>query len=738
MGPWTRAAALPSLALAAAVARSQQEAPGARAELVRLDAVVTDAQGRPVRDLTREDFEVREDGRPQRLVHFLFVGSPTGATGGGAAEAGAQVAPAAGAPAPPPAAPGPGRHVVIVVDDLHIAPGNLEPTRRALLSFVDEFTAAEDQLALLTTSRASAPLALGRDRAALRQALASLAYREAGAAPARGSQMTAAQAELILRGDLSAVQLGAQALIAEPGSVFDSASPQAAVEGPAVAAPAGLGAAAGDARERAAEQEARRQARGVLNEALRFSVASLGALADVLRGLAPLPGRKLCLLVSDGFLYGAGTSEERTRELRSVVDAATRSGAVVYALDPRGLTTGGGDASVAGLGAAPGLRERVERLSGQLRRETLATLAGDTGGILVSGTNDLETGLRRMLADNEAYYLMAYEPANRKRDGKFRRIELRLPRRSGLTVRTRRGYFAPDDKAPTRAAARATAPAVSNLDPVAARELLATPLPAAPQPAEVLPVRLAADYLDLPPDGSQAIVRAHVALDKLTWARVDGRRRVGVELAGGVYDETGALVGEPFGRRAAFDVTPEEHARALAKGLRYQHQLALPVGRYQVRIVARELDGIRLGGSTLALEVPDLGAGTLAVSGLFLSSSSSGAPGAGGEVLRDAHALRRFRRSETLFFQLYVYNPKRDDAGHGDVVLQAQVRSATRLVAATQALPAALASRDGAPLQETNGIPLESLEPGSYELRVVVVDRKAGATVDRRLDFAVE
>jgi hypothetical protein len=100
--------------------------------------------------------------------------------------------------------------------------------------------------------------------------------------------------------------------------------------------------------------------------------------------------------------------------------------------------------------------------------------------------------------------------------------------------------------------------------------------------------------------------------------------------------------------------------------------------------------------------------------------------------------LRRFRRSETLFFQLYVYNPKRDDAGHGDVVLQAQVRSATRLVAATQALPAALASRDGAPLPETNGIPLESLEPGSYELRVVVVDRKAGATVDRRLDFAVE
>ena len=127
-----------------------------------------------------------------------------------------------------------------------------------------------------------------------------------------------------------------------------------------------------------------RQARGILAEELRFSEITLTQLDDVLRSLAALPGRKLCLLVSDGFLVGMGTSDEQTRHLRAVVDAATRSGAVVYALDAHGLTTTGGDASAAGAAAPAGLRERVERLSAQEFRETLrrwrTTPAGSSCG----------------------------------------------------------------------------------------------------------------------------------------------------------------------------------------------------------------------------------------------------------------------------------------------------------------------------------------------------------------------
>jgi VWFA-related protein len=710
----------------AAPARPQETVPAVKAELVQLDAVVTDAQGRPVSDLTREAFEVLEDGKPQRLTHFLFVSSATPA----AAPVPPGTPPAAAAG---PEAPRPGRQIVIVVDDLHIAPGNLEFTQTALLRFVDEFTAPDDRIALVTTSSLGGIGQLSLDRAALKTAIGQLAYREATVVPARGSQITPAQAELILKGDLSALQLGARSLIAEPGSLFEGTSPRAALS-EAGAGPAAAGASiAATAQERAAEQEAQRQARGILSEALRFSVVTLSALDDVVRSLASLPGRKLCLLVSDGFLYGAGTSEERTRELRRVIDAATRSGAVVYSLDPRGLATGGTDASVAGAAAPAGLRERVERQSVQLHHETLMALANDTGGFLVRGGNDLADGLRRMLDDNRAYYLMAYEPTNRKRDGKFRRIELRLTSHPGYTVRTRRGYFAPDDKEPKRAAA-APAPAVvaPALDAAAARALLAAPLP-----AEGVPVRLAADFLSLPAQGSRVIVQAHIDLARLDWEQAQDRHRAGLELVGGVYDASGRPVGEPFGRRADFDLSTAEHRRAVTEGLSYQHQLALAPGRYEVRLVARDSRQARVGGHAQALEVPDLGTGKLAISGVFLSSSAS-AIGAGADAVRDAQARRSFRRSDNLFFQLYVYNARVDEQGSHDVVLQAQVLSGTRLVAASKPQPAALAKKDGVPLPESNGIGLEGLEPGPYQLRVVVVDRKAGITLNGRVDFTLE
>ena len=248
--------------------------------------------------------------------------------------------------------------------------------------------------------------------------------------PDAGSQMTPAQAELILRGDVAARRLAGRKMIEEPGSVLRPASPRAAIEGDRRAPdPGGLQ----SREEAAAEQEVR--APGARDPQRR--AALLGGDAPHARGrlrsLAPLPGRKLCLLVSDGFLVGAGTSEERTRDLRAIIDAATRSGTVVYAIDSHGL-----------VGTAPTPRRarswrRAPRTAGerstarttQLFRMTLESVAADTGGFLVYGTNDFDTGVKRMLGENDSYYLMAYEPANLKRDGKFRKIEVKrgAPRR---------------------------------------------------------------------------------------------------------------------------------------------------------------------------------------------------------------------------------------------------------------------------------------------------------------------
>lgn len=731
------------LAGAGVSARSQDTVLVAKVEVVQVDVVVTDPHGELVRDLARGDFELLEDGRPQRVTHFLVAGRSS-------------AAPAVPSPAPEAAAPeeratpaerasGPGRHVVLVVDDLHIAPGNLEYAKQALRRLVGEFAEADDNIALVTTGSPRVILQPTRDRAVIRQAIGRLRVREAIVAPARGSQMTPAQAELILGGDRSALQLAARTLIAEPGSMLDTTSPQAAVEAPAGAVPTAPGVDA-EAKERVAAREAERQARAILAEALRFSAATLGVIDDVLRSLSPLPGRKLCLLVSDGFLVGTRTSEERTRDLQRIVDTATRSGAVVYALDSHGLVSTGGDASVGGTGVSPGLQAQVERRTEQLLRETLKAVADDTGGFLVRGTNDLAAGLRRMLEDNETYYLMAYEPSNTKRDGRFRRIQVRLPRHPGFTLRTRKGYFAPDDRRrarkpdqPAGAGPLASVIAPGPLDDAEARAVLNAPIP-----ANGIPVRLTTDYLDLPPAGPQAVVRAHVDLAGLRWQEVQGRQQAALELVGGVYDAGGNPVGSPFGRRAELDLTPAEYKRATKTGLQYQQLVPLGPGRFQVRLVARELKLAQLGGAAQWVEIPDLGEKTLAMSGVFLSSSApttAGAPADGAvgtETVRDVHTLRRFKRSESLYFQLYVYNPLVDEKGASDVVLQAQIWSAGKVIAASKPQPATLRQKDGVPLPETNGMSLEGLTPGSYELRVVVVDRKANATTFRRVDFSVE
>jgi VWFA-related protein len=724
----TEAALAFALTVAATFARGQ-EVPAVRAEIVRLDVVVTDAKGTPVLDLTREDFQVLEDGKPQPLTNF----EPTRA-GGRSTSAPRPAEPAAPVTPADREDPGP-RQIVIVVDDLHLARDTAEPAKQALLRFVSEQVSAEDEIAVVTTSAPGGLQALTRDRTVAREAIGRVSSRESAMAAARGGQMTPAQAELILRGDQNALRLATRSLMDEPGSTLSAGSPRATVESTDGATPAGL-----DPGEKAAARESQREATAVLSGALRFSEMTLVTVDAVLRGLSSLPGRKLCLLVSDGFLVGKGTSEERTVLLRQVSDAATRSGAVVYALDARGLTPGGADASVSGAVADPGLRERVAKLEKEESRETLQRLARDTGGLIVRETNDLGAGLGRMLADNEAFYMVAYEPANTKRDGRFRKIELRLPRHPDFAVRTRAGYLAPDDRkkgAPASLGTRAGLPSLmagpQGLDEAAVRAALGAPVP----PGGV-PVLLTADYLDLPPEGPQAIVQVRVAVAGLRWQQVGDRHKTDVEVLGGVYDTSGQPVGLPFGRSFSLDLGPAEFRQASEEGLRYAHKVPLKPGRYEVRVVAREPSLAPSGGASHWLDVPDLGARKLTLSSLFVSATSGASPGKGGETIRDAQLLRRFTKSDTLYFQLYVYNPQADEAGATDVVLQAQIRSGKDPIAASKPQVVTFQEKDGMPVPQGNGMSLESLAPGDYELRVVVVDRKANATAFRDVGFKLQ
>ena len=75
-------------------------------------------------------------------------------------------------------------------------------------------------------------------------------------------------------------------------------------------------------------------------------------------------------------------------------------------------------------------------------RETLASLAQDTGGRTFYDMNDFGEAFQEVLSENSSYYLLGYSPSNARSDGRFRKIRVEVTR-PGVKVQARPGYFAP-------------------------------------------------------------------------------------------------------------------------------------------------------------------------------------------------------------------------------------------------------------------------------------------------------
>jgi VWFA-related protein len=559
--------------------------------------------------------------------------------------------------------------------------------------FVDDQVSDDDVVALMTTSGAKGVFQdFTRNKDALRRAIARLQSRYEPVRPIGTPYLSEYQAELIDRSDPEALRLAVQEILQTEDY---------------------LG-------EEMAHEKAYSQARRMVFEIMARSGRALEAIEGLVRGLAPLPGRKVVVLVSDGFLIGLGASENRVFDVRRIVDAATRSGVVLYAVDTRGLIADvpGGSASFQGPAVlnAPGVRQSIQTRGNEAQRQSLNALAEDTGGFLVKNTNDLDLGLSRIVRDNEAYYLLAYEPSNTARDGRFRKIEVRLRNRPGLKVRTRSGYFAPDDRKAT-----------PDLGPEARREREIAQALGALFPLKGVPMTMSADFIDLPPAGPQAVIRTHLDVSGVPFVPSGDRYAADLEIAGAVYDESGQLVGEVTGERAELSLTEETYKRATAEGLTVQKTLALPPGRYQVRMAAREGTRSLLGSASQWVQIPEIVSGRVTLSSVFLLADA----GAGGTDLTDVQVERRFRRGQGLHYVVYAYGLPPS----GGVTLQAQVWQGTRLVGVTPRHDLAPAAGETA-AKWSERIALDAFAPGDYELRVQATAGSAKA--QRQVSFRVE
>jgi VWFA-related protein len=402
-------------------------------EVVRVDVIVTEKGGKAMAGLKREDFQVLEDGQPQPITSFEAFVAPAVAS----AAAAAAPRPLPGDPAPPVTQQSsPRRFVVFAVDDIHIEAANLMRLKKTLDRFLERELPPEDVVALVTTSGQHSH-DLTDDRHALREVVARLSPRERRLRQIDVPYITEYQAELIERGDPEALQVAVDEILARRRSPNP-------------------------------EGEARAVARSVLAESINNSRITFETLSNVVRGMGGLPGRKTVVLVSDGFTSGFGVEAGAIFDLRRITDAGTRSGVIVYALDSQGLHANSGFSAssrgpvmtIAG-GFDQAARERIA-LAGELAaQDAMNAMAADTGGFLVSDTNNFSSALRKIVQDSETYYVLAYEPTSTKRDGGFRKIEVRLPGFKNARLRHRKGYFGPLPAGPVAGAGEASPATVS-------------------------------------------------------------------------------------------------------------------------------------------------------------------------------------------------------------------------------------------------------------------------------------
>src|SRR5262249_50078017 len=152
-------------------------------------------------------------------------------------------------------------------------------------------------------------------------------------------------------------------------------------------------------------------------------------LADALGGIQ----QKKSVIYFSGGMSQSGSDNQV--QLKRTVDRAIRANVSFYAADMRGLVAlpAGGEARQASArGTSPfsgaTMTSAISSLSAS--QDTLTTIAEDTGGRAFFDSNDFGDVFDRVVADTSAYYVLGYSSSNDARDGKYRRIKVRLTKRA--------------------------------------------------------------------------------------------------------------------------------------------------------------------------------------------------------------------------------------------------------------------------------------------------------------------
>src|SRR4051812_983475 len=535
---------------------------------VDVDVNVTDAAGNMVSGLTRDDFEVFEDGKLQKLDTFSFVEiplerQPPMLVGGKPVTTDVRSNRQAA----------PGRVYMIVLDDLDVDARRSELVRKSARRFIDEYFGANDVGAVLATSgRTDLAQEFTSDSRLLIDAVDKFV----------GHRLVSAEVERI--------DAYYQAQLSNPDN--DPHLDIGALVGPA------------DNYD-PSDLERGHRAVGVLN-----SVKNLAEFLGAVRGR-----RKALLFFSEGLDYpmagafvNSSTGSDIIRAARDAMMAAAQANVNVFTLDPRGLigmttdlleTTRNAGVDYAGVQTVgtpmPGLQALISEMN--VSQDSLRTLAEGTGGFAALNSNSLSDAFDRIVKANSRYYLLGYTPPSHPRDGRFHTIEVRV-KKPGLTVVARKGYPSPQGKTAeerkrdeqTRRMRDSRRGGVNNTS-ADLREVLNSPVQ---QSGLALSVHAAA-FKNSAADAAVAIT---VEFDggSLQFAPLPDKSLLTDTLEVSLFglNESGKA---QRGYKSDLNLTvlPATYDRVKQYGVRASQRITLAPGRYQLRVGARESTGGRMG-----------------------------------------------------------------------------------------------------------------------------------------------
>ena len=658
---------------------------------VEIDAIVTDQQGNFVRNLTKDDFQVLEQGKPQSVSVVSLVDIPVEKFD------------------PPlfktrPVEPDVrsnskdfnGRVFVLVLDDLNTSFSRSARVKLAARQFIEQYLGANDVAAIVQT----------------------------GGAKATGQEFTGSRERLLRAVNSFMGQKERSATLGRIDEYYRTS---------------GIG-ASGRPRDP--------------NEDIRVYKArnTYTVLKNVAEYMGGIRGRrKAVVFFSEGIDYDiydpiANTYSSDIRQYsQDAIAAATRANVSFYSVDPRGLSGFDDAAEIGSIPNDPSLGLGLMALQRELQisQDSLRVLSDETSGFAAVNSNDFAKSFERIIRDNSSYYVLGYYSDDSKRDGQFRTLTVRV-KQPGLQVRARKGYVAARGRRPAGTPAPAGIAAS-----VAMREALDSPVP-----VTGLSMRaFAAPMMGARPKASVLIV-VELDGKSLKFREMDGQtlnpKQNGAVFANNVevailaMDE-GGKIRDGAKDTAELKLRPETHALVLKNGVRLTRRLELPPGTFQLRIGARESNGGLVGSVMYDLDVPDFSKADLSMGGILLTAASAGRiPTANPDpdfkdiLPGSPTAVRDFPAGDQLTLAVDVYDNKAATPHRVEIRTSVTADDGTVVFSSKD-------ERRSEELKGVNGtyghvttVPLKSVPPGRYVLRVEAQSLLSnGITTAREVEFTV-